>query len=184
MYNVKYITSAAIYAIRVNLVLNVPETVYLITCGAQLVHLSTSDTVNSTQLSSAMSRLHTIYSCFSYDLRAGGSRSTSSIPAMAPEHWSDNHVLGHRAYFTFAAPGGGKREHKSSSSSRKALPKELRRGLGLSFLTIRSIVTTDSGVYRCRVDFERAPTRNMLANLTVISKDETVLLGRKDQVDS
>jgi hypothetical protein len=103
---------------------------------------------------------------------------------MAPEHWSDNHVLGHRAYFTFAAPGGGKREHKSSSSSRKALPKELRRGLGLSFLTIRSIVTTDSGVYRCRVDFERAPTRNMLANLTVISKDETVLLGRKDQVDS
>ena len=87
-------------------------------------------------------RLHLIFFLFySYDLRGRG-------PEKA-RHWSDDHVLGKsRAMFFMAPP-----------ASQESL---------LSVLKIRGIQDSDRGLYRCRVDFKAAPTRNTKANLTVI----------------
>ena len=78
-----------------------------------------------------------------------------SRPAKSAEHWSDDHVFGARARFHF---------HYGAPSS-KSPPPPL-----LSVLEILSVATNDAGMYRCRVDFERAPTRNSMTNLTVVGK--------------
>ena len=41
---------------------------------------------------------------------------------------------------------------------------------GMSVLTIRSVTTADAGMYRCRVDFRTAQTRNALINVSIISE--------------
>ena len=89
----------------------------------------------------------TFFLCFicSYDLRGrAGSQKA--------QHWSDDHVLGKKRAMFFMAP-------PAVSSSQESL---------LSVLKIRGIRDSDRGLYRCRVDFKAAPTRNTRANLTVI----------------
>ena len=91
----------------------------------------------------------------SYDLRGGKFK-----------HWTDKHIIGNRASFVLSpiahVPGqdfssvdiGGNRDES-----------------GLSVLTVKNARSRDEGLYRCRVDFRAAPTRNSMANLTVIGKN-------------
>lgn len=51
----------------------------------------------------------------------------------------------------------GERAHLQLSSN----PAELR---------VENITAEEAGLYRCRVDFRSAPTRNSLVNLTVIGE--------------
>ena len=60
-------------------------------------------------------------------------------------HWSEEEVLGNRARF---------------SNNRD----------GIGHLTLNHLEMRDEAIYRCRVDFQYAGTRNMLINLTLISK--------------
>lgn len=60
----------------------------------------------------------------------------------AAQRWSDDTVFANRAYFLFEKEPGE--------------------------LAVQSAKDTDSGLYRCRVDFKIAQTRNSKVNLTII----------------
>lgn len=57
-------------------------------------------------------------------------------------HWSSDHVFGSRASFDVAE----------------------------SVLVIERVMEADSGQYKCRIDFEKSPTKNYVVNLSVIGK--------------
>ncbi|XP_037033007.1 neural cell adhesion molecule 2 [Bradysia coprophila] len=65
-------------------------------------------------------------------------------------HWVDDKTLGGRAYFQAAA--------------------------NPATLTIESMKSIDSGIYRCRVDFLKSPTRNSRVQLKVIIPPEKLLV--------
>ena len=83
-----------------------------------------------------------------YDTR----QSSTKIPN-PPRWWSSPMGFGDRAYF-----------HTVNS-------EQLQRGQDIvDHLTVDRAMATDTGIYRCRIDFLKAPTKNRLVNLTVIGK--------------
>ncbi|XP_055371722.1 hemicentin-1 [Condylostylus longicornis] len=66
----------------------------------------------------------------------------------AAKRWSDESVFSNRAYFLFDKDPGE--------------------------LAVQSTKESDSGVYRCRVDYKVAQTRNSIVNLTVITPPERI----------
>ncbi|XP_037805193.1 nephrin-like isoform X1 [Penaeus monodon] len=67
-----------------------------------------------------------------------------------PKHWWDADLLGSRAYFN--------------------------AGSSPSHLLLEGLAQSDAGLYKCRVDFQRAPTRNTRVNLTVVVPPRNVVM--------
>ncbi|XP_071533060.1 protein turtle homolog B-like isoform X3 [Panulirus ornatus] len=67
-----------------------------------------------------------------------------------PKHWWDADLLGSRAFFN--------------------------AGSSPSHLLLQGLTQDDGGLYKCRVDFQRAPTRNTRINLTVVVPPRRLLL--------
>ncbi|KAK8402382.1 hypothetical protein O3P69_000656 [Scylla paramamosain] len=67
------------------------------------------------------------------------------------KHWSDEHLLGRRAYFRLH-PGHSRGGSSSPGAHLELFPVQDR----------------DEAIYRCRVDFLLSPTKNTIVNFTVI----------------
>uniref|UniRef100_A0A2S2PHW8 Ig-like domain-containing protein n=1 Tax=Schizaphis graminum TaxID=13262 RepID=A0A2S2PHW8_SCHGA len=87
---------------------------------------------------------------FTYDTR----QTSTKIPN-PPRWWSSPMGFGDRAYF-----------HTIDNEQ-----LQLNRDM-VDHLTVDRAMATDTGIYRCRIDFLKAPTRNRLVNLTVIVAPE------------
>ncbi|XP_058116083.1 hemicentin-1 [Anopheles ziemanni] len=74
--------------------------------------------------------------------------------ATSAKRWSDDAMFGDRAYFKFDKQPGE--------------------------LAVQNVRETDSGMYRCRVDFIVAQTRNSVVNLTIIVPPERMVI--RDQL--
>ncbi|XP_046630954.1 neural cell adhesion molecule 2-like isoform X2 [Daphnia pulicaria] len=83
--------------------------------------------------------------------------------ANRPRHWSDDNVLGKRAFFSTVLM-----QNNYSSSG---------------CLMIDNVRESDAGLYRCRVDFKRSPTRNSRVNLTVVVPPKQMKITTEKGVD-
>jgi len=81
----------------------------------------------------------------------GRSVDTRDADLHAAEHWSGDEVLGQRATF---------RVDRQPAA-----------------LVVTNVKQRDEGLYRCRVDFRTAQTRNAQINLTVVGKTAVFRLG-------
>ena len=70
-------------------------------------------------------------------------------------HWFANNTVGSRAHFQFAKTG---------------MYSETGASVIASTLKIDPLRPEDKGIYRCRVDFQEAPTKNTKIDLRLIGK--------------
>jgi len=94
---------------------------------------------------------------YRYDTR----QISAKIPN-PPRWWSSPLGFSDRAYFHTV---NGEQLHRDQDT--------------VDNLTVDRAMATDTGIYRCRIDFLKAPTKNRLVNLTVIgnfkSTEHTIL---------
>ena len=89
-----------------------------------------------------------LHQFFSYDARLGGLKNG--------RRWSDeDRGFGPRAMF------GVKRSEN---------------GQVMSYLNINDMKADEAGVYKCRVDFKSAPTRNFHINVTVVGEIASIYI--------
>ena len=81
-------------------------------------------------------------------------------------HYSSDDVFGKRALM-HVPPGGGVTSNvgKATPSGGGAENKKAR-------LVIQSLRPEDRGLYKCRTDFKKSPTKNYKRNLTILGKKE------------
>ena len=92
----------------------------------------------------------TFYSYCSYDARLGGPENG--------KRWSDDERgFGKRAYLEV--------QKESINQISQETPKAI-----LSYLHIQDVHANEAGLYKCRVDFKSAPTKNYYMNLSVIGE--------------
>ena len=92
----------------------------------------------------------TSHSYCSYDARLGGPENG--------KRWSDDERgFGKRAYLEV--------QKESINQISQETPKAI-----LSYLHIQDVHANEAGLYKCRVDFKSAPTKNYYMNLSVIGK--------------
>lgn len=97
---------------------------------------------------------HQEYDSTSYNLMTTGA-----------ERWSDQRVFGDRAHFHV---NGDEEELKSKTNNQK---KSIVTTYFSSELRIDRVSVKDAiHLYRCRVDFRLAQTRNSKVNLTIVGK--------------
>ena len=95
-------------------------------------------------------KLNMALSYFSYDARLGGPENG--------KRWSDEERgFGKRAYLEV--------QKDTINQISTDTPNTI-----LSYLHIQDIHANEDGLYKCRVDFKTAPTKNYYLNLSVIGK--------------
>ena len=75
-------------------------------------------------------------------------------------------------FYSYDARNGGPENGQRWSDNERGFGSRARFHWrdGPAYLHIEKIHALEAGVYRCRVDFKTAPTRNSLLNLTVVSE--------------
>lgn len=88
------------------------------------------------------------------------------------ERWSDQRVFGDRAHFhvngedEVAAAAAGELKSKTNNQKKSVITTYYSSELRIDRVSVNDAIH----LYRCRVDFRLAQTRNSKVNLTVVGK--------------
>lgn len=86
------------------------------------------------------------------------------------ERWSDQQVFGDRAHFHVNGDDtDGELKSKANNQKKSTMSTYYSSELRIDRVSVKDAIH----LYRCRVDFKLAQTRNSKVNLTIVGKFET-----------